>query len=419
MTSEDRYIQKRKSKAFFHSLAYRACRIFPIKKNRITVVTFEGRGGFCCNPKYIIEEMHRRNPDLEIYWLVNDMSKQFPSYIKKREETLWNRAYYLSTSKLWIDNYRKPLGTLKRKGQYYINTWHAGLGLKNIGMWRGKGFSKIAHLVSKRDSELIDYVVTDSKWAKEYFVKGLVYDGPIKVIGQAREDILYGDRSEIKHIIKSTYNVSDDVKVVLYAPTFREKGQKTNRSVYEEDTTLDKQRVLKNLEEKTGEKWVMFERLHPQIVAARKKNAVKSETGVIDVSQWDEADEVIAASDMLITDYSSMAFDAGCNGIPVFLYADDLDEYRKNRGDLSFDISSDAVISANHEVTPNINAIIPFPVAQDNDQIEKQIREFDPAKYADAIRKMNEDLGYIGDGRGSERAAELAEELMGRSSLSS
>ncbi len=83
MTSEDRYIQKRKIKAFYHSLAYRACRVFPIKRNRVTVVTFEGRGGFTCNPKYIVEEMHRRNPGLEIYWLVNDMEKQFPEYIKK------------------------------------------------------------------------------------------------------------------------------------------------------------------------------------------------------------------------------------------------------------------------------------------------------------------------------------------------
>ncbi len=303
---------------------------------------------------------------------------------------------------------------MKRKGQYYINTWHAGLGIKNIGMWRGKGFSKIAHLVSKRDSDLIDYVVTDSKWAKEYFVKGLVYDGPIKVIGQAREDILYGDRSEIKRTVKQAYGVSDDTKVVLYAPTFREKGQKTNRSVYEEEATLDKQRVLRTLEETTGQKWVMFERLHPQILAARGKNPAKSELGVIDVSHWNEANEVIAASDMLITDYSSMAFDAGCNGIPVFLYVDDLEEYRKNRGDLSFKIIELYKIKENKYVTPNISANIPFAVAQNNDEMETKIRDFDKDEYLAAVEQMNKDLGYVGDGRASERAAKLAEELMKR-----
>ena len=412
MTGEERYIQKRKVKAFFHSLAYRICRVFPIKKNRVTVVTFEGRGGFGCNPKYIVEEMHRRNPDTEFYWLVNDMTKQFPSYIKKRKETLWNRAYYLSTSKLWIDNYRKPLGTLKRKGQYYINTWHGGLGFKAIGLWRGNGFSKIAHLVSSKDSELIDYVLADSEWTKKYFVKGLVYNGPIEVIGQAREDILCGDRSEVGNKVKQAYSVPKETKVVLFAPTFREKGQKTNRSVYEEDSSLNKQRVLKVLREKTGNDWVFFERLHPQVAAARSKQERRVEPGVIDVSQWDEANEVIAASDLLITDYSSMAFDAGCNGIPVFLYVDDLQDYRKNRGDLSFYISEDGIISSSKEMTLDSEIHPPFPVAQDNDQLERKIRDFDLEKYSELIKSMNMKLGYVGDGRSAARAAELAKKLM-------
>ena len=139
-----------------------------------------------------------------------------------------------------------------------------------------------------------------------------------------------------------------------------------------------------------------------------------SEPGVIDVSRWDEANEVIAASDMLITDYSSMAFDAGCNGIPVFLYVDDLKEYRKNRGDLSFDITELNEVKVNKLVTPNINADIPFYVAQNNDEMEAKIREFEKDEYLAAVRQMNKDLGYVGDGRGAERAAKLAEELMKR-----
>ncbi len=46
---------------------------------------------------------------------VNDMQKEFPDYIKKVPNTLWSRAYWLSTSKIWIDNYRKPYGTIKKK----------------------------------------------------------------------------------------------------------------------------------------------------------------------------------------------------------------------------------------------------------------------------------------------------------------
>ena len=73
---------------------------------------------------------------------------------------------------------------------------------------------------------------------------------------------------------------------------------------------------------------------------------------------------------------------------------------------------SDGKITANHVVTPNIDVDIPFPVAQNNDEMEAKIRNFNKDAYAAAVEKMNKDLGYIGDGRASERAAELAEELM-------
>ena len=82
MTEKD-YIRYRKLKAFGNKLCFIICRIFPVKKNRISVCTFEGKGGFGCNPRYIVEELHRRSPEYEFVWFVNDMNKEFPSYIKK------------------------------------------------------------------------------------------------------------------------------------------------------------------------------------------------------------------------------------------------------------------------------------------------------------------------------------------------
>ena len=112
MDKERRYIRKRKLIALGNSICFYLCRIFTVKNNRISVCTFEGKGGFGCNPKYVVLELHKQRPDLEIVWIVNDMSKEFPEYIKKVPNTLWSRAYWLSTSKVWIDNYRKPYGNL-------------------------------------------------------------------------------------------------------------------------------------------------------------------------------------------------------------------------------------------------------------------------------------------------------------------
>lgn len=171
------YIMYRKIKAIGNRFCFFMCRIFPINKQRISVCTFEGKGGFGCNPKYIVEELHRRNSQYEFIWFVDDITKKFPDYIKKVPNTLWSRAYWLSTSKVWIDNYRKPYGTSKRKKQFYINTWHGTIGFKTTGLWRGDAFSRMAYLVSKNDSDMIDNIVIDSKWCEEMFPKGLLYDG--------------------------------------------------------------------------------------------------------------------------------------------------------------------------------------------------------------------------------------------------
>ena len=198
MNLEDIYVAWRRLRAFCNSL----CRVFPVQENLISVCTFEGKGGFGCNPRYIVQELHRRDPSLKFVWFVNDMAKEFPPYIRKVPNTLWSRAYWLSRSKVWLDNYRKPYGTRKRKKQYYLNTNHYTLGIKCVGLWRGTGFSRMAYLVSRNDSDMIDGVVTDSVFCEQMLPKGLVYGGPFLKTGAPRCDVLYGDRSAYKESVR-------------------------------------------------------------------------------------------------------------------------------------------------------------------------------------------------------------------------
>ena len=102
--SEQKYINKRKRQAAWESLRYYLCRIFPVRKKRIAVSTFEGRRIYCCNPRYIVEELHKRDSEYEFVWIADDMEQECPEYIRKVPNTKWARAYWLSTSKIWIDN---------------------------------------------------------------------------------------------------------------------------------------------------------------------------------------------------------------------------------------------------------------------------------------------------------------------------
>lgn len=413
--TEQTYIHKRKRKAFIESLLYYFFRIFPVQRNKITVCAFEGKSGFCCNPRYIVEELNRRNKGYHFVWLVNDLSKQFPVYVRPVKNTLWNRAYHLTTSKVWIDNYRKPYGTKKRKGQYYLQTWHGALAFKTLGLWRGEGFSKIAYLVSKSDADMTDYVICDSEWGRQVYPKGLVYDGDYLKYGSARCDILVNSREQQYVKIRETYHLPKDAKIVMFAPTFRETGQKGQRGVFVEENTLDFARMMKNLGKRFSGEWYLFLRLHPQLAAQMEKYPLEGLEGrTVDVSQADDMCEVMAAVDVLITDYSSAAMDAGFVNIPVFLYADDIMEYTENRGGMfwTFPEAGSGPIVNNKAITPDIEAILPYPLARNNEELERNIIGFNIEKYMIDIKKFAEAIDLVNDGKASERAADQVEGWM-------
>jgi CDP-glycerol glycerophosphotransferase (TagB/SpsB family) len=405
--TERQYIAYRKIKSAVRSAAFYLCRIFPIDRNLICVCTFEGKGGFGCNPKYIVQELHKERPDLKFVWLVNRIGEhEFPDYIRQVPNSFWSSAYYLTRSKVWIDNYRKPLGTVKRKGQYYINTWHGCVGFKPIGLWRGEKFSRIAYLVSKNDSDMIDRLIVSNDWSAEVFVRGMVYDGKILKLGQAREDVMSYDRTAVRVSVREKYNLPADSRIVLYAPTYRESGMKTNRQVYSEQTSIDISLLKKSLHDKFGGEWYVLEKFHPQLAATQKV----SDPSVIDVSKEDDTNWLIAASDAVVTDYSSVGFEAGAYGIPVFLYMDDIEEYMGDRGGLCFEIHDDGTITNNKQMAPDFDVEVPFAVIRNNEEMAEKIALFDIDSYLEKTEKMTEHLGWVKDGKASNRISKLINE---------
>lgn len=409
--NEKNYIRYRKLKAFGNKICFILCRIFPIKNNRICVCTFEGRGGFGCNPKYIVEELHSRNINYEFIWFVEDMNKKFPSYIKKVPNTLLNRAFWLSTSKIWIDNYRKPYGTCKRKSQYYLNTWHATIGFKTIGLWRKKSLSTMAYLVSKNDSDMIDDILIDSEWCARMYPKGMIYKGSFLRTGSPRCDTLYGDRKKYKEKFCRDFGIDKNIKLVMFAPTFREKIINGKRDIYSENWTIDFQRLLKDLQIRFGGNWYLCLRLHPQLSCNIDRYIACLKEGVIDVSQVDDLYEILPAMDVFITDYSSAAMEASFAHMPVFIYADDIEQYLEERGGLIWNFSAEVnkVVTINQEITPGITAVLPYSIAQNNKELEDNILNFDEGNYLLMMKQFEEAIQLIFDGNASKKVADKLE----------
>lgn len=402
MDREKRYIRKRKLIAFGNSLCFYVCRVFPVRRNRVAVCTFEGKGGFGCNPKYVVLELHRQRPDIEIIWLVNDMTKEFPEYIKKVPNTLWSRAYWLSTSKIWIDNYRKPYGAKKRKKQYYLNVNHYTLGIKCTGLLRGEGFSEMAYLVSKNDSDMIDGLVIDSDWCEQVFPKAFIYNGAMLKTGAPRCDVLYGDRSDKKKEFRNKHNLPDDAKVLMFAPTFREGSNDGKRFVFSETWSIDFARLIRNLEKKFGGVWYICVRVHPQLAPSfREYHNPEIEDRLIDESQNEDLYEILAAMDAYITDYSSAVFEAGYAHIPAFIFADDIASYSASRGNLYWNLESKDRLNIynNKELPLDIDLRFPFTVARDNDELEEDILNYDEKKYNRILNVFHEKIGLVFNGQ--------------------
>lgn len=413
--NEKKYIYYRKLIAFVNKLCFLLCRVFPVKRNRISICTFEGKGGFGCNPKYVVQELHRRNEDYEFIWFVNNMQKEFPSYVKKVPNTLWSRAYWLSTSKVWIDNYRKPYGTCKRKRQYYLNTWHGTIGFKSMGLWRGEAFSKMAYLVSKNDSDMIDDAIIDSKWCEEVWPKGLVYNGECLRTGAPRCDVLYGNRFQYKEAFRKQYGIGKEAKVVMFAPTFRESATNGKRTVFSEEWTLDFERLLRNLKLRFEGEWYLCLRLHPQVsskIKQHRKGLLQEK--VIDVSWADDLYEILAAMDAFVTDYSSAAMDASYAHIPVFIYADDIEKYMNERGSMLWNMSTDSKkpVTNNKEMTPKIDVVLPYSIAQNNDELEENILNFQESKYISMMKQFESSVELVFDGNASRRVADRVRSYM-------
>lgn len=401
MNDEQKYIQKRIWKSRVQSIPFYLCRILPIKKKKIVFCCIEGTTGYTCNPKYIAEELRQRSNGCELIWLVNDMSKKFPNEIRAVHNTLWKRAYHLSTAHLWIDNSRKQLEVRKRKKQIYIQTWHAKLGFKPTGLDRGASFSKIAYLVSKHDSDMIDYVLSNSKWYDETLPTGMLYNGKILRTGSPRCDILVKDRTDEKKSVRKQFGLSEDVKILMYAPTFRGGSQEINRTIGTGHFFPDYKRLINALESRFGGKWYLFLRLHPQLVVRNLDKGILIEMDVdqriIDISKIDDMYEVLSGCDAFMTDYSSAAFDAAVMKVPIFLYAEDYDAYEKERGKLLWDLRK-----------------LPFLLAINNEELEKQIKEFDENTYLQGLKQLFDETDMIEDGNAAVHVADMVEEWTSR-----
>ena len=328
--------------------------IFKINNKKIVFDNFNGKG-FGCNPKYIATELIKKNVDCDMVWLVNDMNTEMPKEIRKVKYGSFKSYYELTTAKIWIDNVRNYKGIPKKKKQFYIQTWHASIGFKKCEADIEKLLPEQYVKEAKNDGQITDLMISDSNFVTNVFKSAFWYNGKIEQIGLPRNDILNELPEKIKKKVYDYFKIEYSKKIVIYAPTFRKEEK-------EDYIKFDYHKCCKILSEKFGGEFVLLIRLHPNDVEHAKQ--IKEDEFVKNATLYPDIQELLAVSEVGITDYSSVAFDLAFVGKPVFLLCKDYENFIKKERDLFFDMKE-----------------LPFSLNLTEEELYKSIQEFSIDEY--------------------------------------
>lgn len=150
-------------------------------------------------------------------------SKENIPGVRKVKITSLRYIYELCTSKIIITNFRTTDTFIKRKNQYYIQTWHSSLRLKQIEKDAEDTLPKDYVKMAIDDSKKLDLLLSGCKYSTDIFKRAFWYDGEIFEHGTPRNDIFFQKNSDLNNKIKEKLNINKDKKIILYAPTFRKK----------------------------------------------------------------------------------------------------------------------------------------------------------------------------------------------------
>lgn len=234
----------------------------------------------------------------------------------------------MATSKVWVSNFCLSKGTYKRKKQYYIQTWHGDRGFKKILMDVPQKHSYIY------ETEHVDLMIAGSDFGEKcYYRRGFQYKGDIAKIGCPRNDMFFRNTDNLQERIRKKYSLEKGEKVVMYAPTFRNKYKTEKRLL-----SLDFEEIIKILEHSTNKKWKVMLRSH--ISNSKYDFSTNYSDGVISVTDYPDMNELLQITDVLISDYSSSIGDFCLSGRLCICYQEDIDDYQSNDRVLLFNMDN-------------------------------------------------------------------------------
>lgn len=282
-----------------------------INEKQIAFV-IDNKGSFNSNFKYIKDEFEKYDDFEFVYFNKDNLSVNSLKLLAK------SKYIFLA------DNFLALAFMKFNPESKIIQLWHAPGAFKKFGASSNNNKDEIRMI--EKSSENVDYLITTSSNVSKYYRDAFRIDeSKIKPFGLPRADYYFKDH-DLKSLRKEfdkKFPEAQNKKIVLYAPTFR--NNKETNNVF---NFFD----LEKFNEELSDDYILALKLHPKINSFFKEN-ISSNSSYIDLSNYENTQELLLLSDVMISDYSSIMIEFAILEKPIIFFAYDYDDYlNKDRG---------------------------------------------------------------------------------------
>ena len=364
----------------------------PVDNKTIIFIAYHGRG-YLCNPKYLHKYLisDEKYKDYKFIWAVKKVKSTNITNAKIIRYNGIKYFYYLARSKYWIVNCKLPAHILKKETQVYIQTWH-GTPLKRLAhdieiakdatFYRSKMSKEEMTNSYDNDVKKYDYLISPNRFATECFKSAFKIDeSKIIETGYPRNDYLTNITEEEILEIKKKYNIPENKKVILYAPTWRDNKFISKGYIFELKANF------KLWKEKLGDEYVVLFKPHYLII--NNYSDLELEGFLYNISEDEDINELYVMSDILITDYSSVFFDYATLKKPILFYMYDLEEYKYEIRGFYLDINKE----------------LPGKIFENENMLLNELKHIEEYKEStkELLESFNKKYNYLQDGFASQK----------------
>ena len=367
-------------------------RLLPIRQNRVFLIN-DLAYNYSDSPKFVCEYLQKHYAGkLDLVFGGRSPQKDgVAENVKFVKRNSLQYFYNAMTAKVLLTNSGGFSYLPLRKQQYVINTWHGGGAYKKCGrhMYEDTAFfRKDLHLSSDQTNVFLS---TCSRFSDVVSDSMLVPRDIFWEIGLPRNDILTHGDEEVRNRVRQTIGLAKDEKLILFAPTYRKPDDNYFKNSIAISYGVDAERVCRAMSQRFGGKWRFGFRFHPCVT-----NRDELPDGdCLDLSDYPDMQELLCTADAMINDFSSSMWDFMLTGRPSFLFAVDLEHY----------------VATTEVYTPVSEW--PFPQSVNNDELERNILEFDEKEYRAACERHYRDLGGSESGKATQLVCErIAEQCL-------